>query len=701
MTFHRLAQYFQQLESVSSRLKMTEILADLFKSASPQEINLVCYLSLGQLGPKHDQTEFNLAEKMLIRVLSQAFHASATEVKKLYKTAGDIGEVAYQLAQHPSQDLFSSDNQADKSSSDSVSKKSSSASRKHAPRHVPSTKSLSVSQIYAQLLTLARDSGQGSQERKVSALAQLLTQVDPLSAKYLARIPVGKLRLGFSDMTIIDALSWLVTGDKSLHDDLESAYNVAADVGLIAQTVRSSLSRSKSRSPSPSLVKKVTSQLSNVHVVLGTPIVPELCQRLKSFDEIIDKMGQVAVEPKYDGTRLQIHFSRSPVISSPAKQDREISKNKNPKTLKAYDSRLTTKFLIKSFTRNLEENSHMFPELASIGQHLRAKSFILDCEAVGVDPQTGKWLPFQLTITRKRKHQVSDQQAKVPLKFMVFDLLYLNGRDLHRLPLKTRRQQLQKILPSGKVFDLTPQTITSDPQVCRRLHHQYLDQGLEGVVIKRWDSPYVPGRKGWNWVKMKEVETAAAGLSDTIDCVVMGYYRGRGKRAAFGLGAFLVGIVNSPRHFYPERSRRAEATTKSSSTVTEESHPKKNQPSSLMKRIPPSLLKRGAEGVEFLTLSKIGTGLTDDQFKQLRRRLKPLEIKNKPDSYLVDKNLFPDVWVKPSLVVEIAADNLTKSPTHTAGLALRFPRLLKFRDDKSPDQATTLSEVKTLYQLQK
>jgi len=122
----------------------------------------------------------------------------------------------------------------------------------------------------------------------------------------------------------------------------------------------------------------------------------------------------------------------------------------------------------------------------------------------------------------------------------------------------------------------------------------------------------------------------------------MGYYRGRGKRASFGLGAFLVGVK---------------------------------------------------EGEKFLTLAKIGTGLTDDQFREIKRRLEKLETEKKPKNYMVDKNLAADVWVEPSLVVEIAADEITKSPIHSAGWALRFPRLVRFRDDKSVEEMTERKEI--------
>jgi len=175
---------------------------------------------------------------------------------------------------------------------------------------------------------------------------------------------------------------------------------------------------------------------------------------------------------------------------------------------------------------------------------------------------------------------------------------------------------------------------------------------LEGVVVKKWEAPYDPGRRGYTWVKFKQEKgKKGGGLADTLDCVVMGYYRGRGKRAEFGIGAFLVGV------------------------------------------------RRGGE---FLTISKVGTGLSDEQWREMYRKCQRSSVKSqeKPKKYVVAKELVPDVWCQPKIVVEVEADNITKSPTHTAEYALRFPRLVQFRDDRSPRDATTLKEAEKLYRLQ-
>jgi len=407
-------------------------------------------------------------------------------------------------------------------------------------------------------------------------------------------------------LTILDALSWLITGDKSKRQEIEAAFSVQADVGQIAKIIK----------------KQGLKGLKAVKIKFGVPIVPALCQRLPNTEEIIKKMGKVAVEPKYDGTRLQVHWSKN----------------------KTY-----------FFTRNLENVTQMFPDIVeALGKEIKAKEVIFDGEVIGFDPKNGKFLPFQETIKRKRKYDIGNKAKEIPLKYFAFDILFKDGQDLIKIPFGQRREILKKtIFSNSQEILLSPQIITESPQELRKYHDEQIKKGLEGVVVKKWQSPYDPGRRGYTWVKLKQEKgKKGGGLSDTLDCVVMGYYKGKGKRAKFGIGGFLVGI------------REKESSSR------------------------------------YLTISKIGTGLSDEQWREMRRRIDKVKIEEKPKEYFLDKNLFPDVWCAPKIVVEIEADNITKSPIHTAQYALRFPRLVRFRDDKSPDEATTLVEAKKLYRLQ-
>ena len=570
MQFSDLAKYLDKLEKTSSRNDITEILADLFKNSDAKEIDKTIYLLLGILAPNYRGIVFNVAEKMMVEVLAVAYDKELSLVKDMYKGKGDLGDVAETLS----------------------SKKSS---------------KISVSDVFGKLVDVANLEGEGSQEAKVNGLADIIKDLDPLSAKYVTRIPVGKLRLGFSDKTIIDGLSWMVAGDKSETKRIKRAYEVLPDVGLIAKQI-------KTRG-----IEKAT---EDVTPEIGVPIMPVLAQRIKTTQEMVDKMGKVAVEPKFDGVRVLIHYAKQKDGEKP---------------------------FIRAYTRNLNDVTEMFPELLEMGKHIDAKEAILDSEGVGIDPKTERIVDFQKTMTRRRKHGIGQSVQDVPLRFQLFDVIYLNGKGLMGETYEKRREVLSKIIKKNKLLVIDDYVVTDDADFIRNEHQRLIDEGLEGIIVKRLDSKYVPGRTGWRWVKMKEAEDSVAKLADTLDCVVMGYTRGKGKRASFGVGQFLAGV---------------------------------------------------RDGGKFKTVTKVGTGLTDDQFKELAKRLKVLEVKEKPEEYEFPKELEPDFWVKPSLVVELAADEITKSPKHTSGYALRFPRLVKFRDDKSAKQGTTLKEVKELAKMQ-
>ncbi|KKR29246.1 MAG: putative DNA ligase [Candidatus Woesebacteria bacterium GW2011_GWA1_39_8] len=572
MQISELAEFLENLEKTSSRIEMTKILAELFKKASREEIEDVVNLILGQLAPNYEGIVFNIAERMMLQAVTKAYGVGVDSVRKAYKQKGDMGDVAFVLAQ---------------------SKKS-------------KTKKLSVRDVYNRLKTIAEDEGEGSQDRKITEVAKLLSELDGLSAKYVARIPIGKLRLGFSDKTIIDALSWMEEGDKSKSSKLTHSYEVVPNIGKLAKLVKE---------------KGIENVSDNVKPEIGVPVLPMLAQRVKSPEEMIKKMGKVCVEPKFDGLRVLIHY----------------------KKLKGGD-------LIRAFTRNLNNVYEMFPELDSIAKHISAKSVILDSEAVGLSPDEKRIADFQTTMKRRRKHDIAETAKNIPLRFQVFDIMFKDGINLMGEAYSKRREILEKTIKDSNLLVVDEVVETNDPNVINDEYRKKIAEGLEGIIVKKVDAKYIPGRTGYRWVKMKMEATSSAKLADTVDCIVMAYYVGRGKRASFGIGGFLVGIPNDE---------------------------------------------------EIMTLTKIGTGLTDEQFRELHTRLKKLKTNKKPKEYgEVNRTLEPDVWVTPSLVVEIAADEITKSPIHSSGYALRFPRLVKFRDDKKPADATSLTEIKKIFKLQ-
>lgn len=596
MTIAKLSEYLNQLENISSRLEITSTLADLLNNLEPDEVRPTCYLLQGQLLPQYHGLEFQISVKTVIKVLARLLpnkkgdtidlfgdedlSAAETEVGSRYKKVGDLGKVAQSVITERGVQL----------------KKQ--------------TSSLDVAELYQKLSEIAQDNGSQSQQRKQDKAVALFGQLDPLSAKFVARILLGRLRLGFSDMTIMDALSWAMCGDKSEREMLEAAYQRRADIGKLASEYLQLKDSTKRH-------KLLAEQYS---IELGVPVVPALCQRLNSASEVIEKMKEVVAEPKYDGLRIQIHF-RKGSDGKPA--------------------------LLRTFTRNLEESSAQFPELEHIAAKLHCQSCILDGEAIGYDPKTGHLIPFQQTIQRKRKHGIAEKAAEIPVRFYIFDLLYLDGHNLINQPLVERKKKLDKVFADNDILRHPESLTTTDSVELKQYHEEMLAEGLEGIVMKQTSAAYQSGRKGWSWVKMKEAEGTTGKLSDTMDVIVMGYYYGRGKRAEFGIGAFLVGVLD-------EKTQQV------------------------------------------LTLAKIGTGLTEETLAEVKKRCDALVVPEQPPVYIVQKMLIPDVWCSPELVVEVAADELTTSPIHSAGQALRFPRFIKFRDDKKWDEATTLEELKSI-----
>lgn len=579
MKFSLLAEYFEKIEKTSSRLEITHHLSELFKTLPAEDFDHAIYLLQGRVLPLFEATEFGIAGKMVVKAAIQAMNLESVYFNKILKERGDVGTTVEEFKKQ--YESFES-------------------------------KDLSVSEVYDKLLELAQKGGSGSQQEKMSILAQLIRQLDPLSTRYLVRIPLGVMRLGFSDMTVLDGFSWMVAGDKSLREEIENAYHVRPDLGYIGKQLK----------------LHGASGLKEVKPEIFTPILMMRAERLSSGAEIIEKIGKCAVEPKFDGFRLQVHIKKHGATSE-----------------------------VKLFSRNLEDVGFMYPDVVEgISKQLTVKEAILEGEAIGFDPVRESFLPFQETSQRKRKHGIDEKMKEIPLRLFAFELLYADGKTYMQSPLTERRAMLMKVVktkndPKKDIVLIADNEVTDDPKHVEQLFEDAIAKGLEGILAKKLDGTYRAGAREWNWIKFKR--SYSSKIEDTVDCLVMGYDYGQGKRTDFGIGAFLVGV-------YDEKND------------------------------------------QFLTVSKIGTGLTDDEWREMRKRCDKLKSATQPALYQVEKLMNVDVWVKPSIVVEIKADEITKSKSmHTAGLALRFPRLVRFRDDKRAEETTALKEMESIFKGQK
>ena len=581
MKYVKLAEVFDEIEATSKRLEMTDLLVKLIKDTPRDEISKVVYLLQGKLYPDYLGVELGIAEKLLIKAVAEIAGKSENLVDGDFKKSGDLGLTVEKLLQRKSQATL-------------------------VKRH------LTVSSVYDTFDKIAHAAGSGSVDLKIRLLRSLLNDASPLEGKFIARMAVGKLRLGVADMTVLDALAIAYGGDKSAREPLERAYNLSSDLGYVASVV----------------AKDGLAGVEKFKITVGRPIRPMLCERLPSAREILEKLGGTgAAEYKYDGLRVQAHITSKEV---------------------------------HLFSRRLENITDQFPDVARLlKKTIKAKEAIVEGECIAVDIHTGDMLPFQVISQRRgRKHEIEKMAEEIPVTIFLFDVLYLNGKDQTLTPYLERRKQLLKIIEPSEHVKVAEQVEACDPDRLEQLMDEAVASGCEGLVVKNTSeqSVYQAGARGWLWIKYKR--SYKAEVQDTFDLVPIGAFAGRGRRAG-SYGALLMAVYN----------------------------PKEEA---------------------FETLCKLGSGFKDEDLLNLPKMMQPYLIKQKHPR--VNSLMQPDFWFVPSMVLEVAADEITLSPMHTcgwglirprSGLALRFPRFTgNWRKDKGPEDATTSQESVEMYRKQ-
>lgn len=289
---------------------------------------------------------------------------------------------------------------------------------------------------------------------------------------------------------------------------------------------------------------------------------------------------------------------------------------------------------ITIFSRRMEDVTDSLPDIVSmIRNGITAKSAILDGEVVVFEDE--KPGAFQQILKRfRRKYDVEIMVSKIPLQLFLFDIMYINGMNLFNNNLVLRRQQLLECVTPSTTLNVAEQVITSDVQVVNNIYMTALDAGHEGIMLKNPESLYSPGKRGKNWLKVKP-------LMETLDLVVIGGEWGEGRRTQM-IGSYQLACI--------------EPTTG-----------------------------------QFLSMGRVGTGITDDLLLELTLRFKDLII--------IERGTELDFV--PEIVFEVAFEEIQKSPTYNSGYALRFPRLVRVRDDRDPNEVDTLERIEQLYINQK
>ncbi|MEM2111030.1 MAG: ATP-dependent DNA ligase [Candidatus Bathyarchaeia archaeon] len=473
------------------------------------------------------------------------------------------------------------------------------------------SKPLTVESVYQMLDKIAKATGSGSIEQKLNLLSGLLADATPKEAKYLIRTVTGELRLGIADMTVLDALAIAYGGGKEARAILERAYNISSDLGRVARVV----------------AENGLEGLKDFKISLGEPIRAMLAERLSSPVEILEKLGGKCIaEYKYDGERIQAHKNGDQVIL---------------------------------FSRRLENITDQYPDAAElIKNNIIPKEAIIEAECVAVNLDTGELMPFQELMHRRRKYEIEKAINEYPVSLFVFDVLYVNGRDLTLEPYLVRHNALKEIIRQNDRIQMAKYLITADPDEMEKFFEEAIENGCEGLVCKSIgeDSIYQAGARGWLWIKYKRDYKSE--MTDTVDLVVVGAFHGRGKRAGT-YGALLLATYNPDNDI-------------------------------------------------FETVCKCGSGFTDEDLEKIPRIMEPHKIDHRHPR--VNSSLEADVWFEPKIVLEVIGAEITLSPIHTcamdvirkgSGLAIRFPRFTgNYRTDKSPEDATTVNEIIEMYKSQ-
>ncbi len=315
---------------------------------------------------------------------------------------------------------------------------------------------------------------------------------------------------------------------------------------------------------------------------------------------------------------------------------------------------------IKAFSRRLENITAQYPDLVEAARKsVLADKIVLDGEIVAYiedrkgNDSTEEFYPFQKLMQRRRKYEVGKYTEICPVAIFFFDVLYLEGRSLLKEPYPKRRTLLEEHVKESGIIRLARRIVTDNLEEIEDFFNETLEKKLEGIVIKAMgsNSVYEAGKRSWFWLKWKE--EYAEGMRETFDLVIVGKYYGRGKRKG-SFGALLCAVLNEDKQ-------------------------------------------------RFETFTKVGTGFTDADAKEIDSLLSEHIIADAPKDVFIKSRMLPDTFVEPTVVIEALGMEITESPGHTAGegegekgLALRFPRFLRIRYDKGPSDVTTVKDIRNL-----
>jgi DNA ligase-1 len=442
---------------------------------------------------------------------------------------------------------------------------------------------------------------------KAALVRDLLERATPLEAKYIVKIMTGDLRIGLKESLVEEAIAKAYAGTLA---EVQRANMLLGDIG---ETLRLA----------------VEGKLAETKMRLFHPLGFMLASPIESTEEGLSYFAEAAIEDKYDGIRAQAHVAEGEV---------------------------------KFFSRTRDEISQSFPELPDALAGL-PRDAILDGEIVAWE-QPGRARPFSVLQQRLGRKKVSDRMLReIPVAYLVFDVLYADGKLLIDRPLRERERVLDELLEAmndihhggretRRAKDLqsqlsfgmeeekaivniirTPVFRARSPQELEDLFGAAQARGNEGLMIKDLESAYTPGKRGKSWLKMKR-ELA------TLDVVVTAVEYGHGKRVGV-LSDYTFGVWDTNRD-------------------------------------------------RLVNIGKAYSGLTDVKIAEMTQWFLQHTMEDQGFRRTVE----------PKIVLEVAFNNMMRSDRHDSGYALRFPRIVRLRRDKSAEEADTVERVREIFEQQ-
>ncbi len=550
--FFEFTEICKQIEKISSLSEMKSIISEFLKTLDGEDLEIAARFLIGKILP--GERELGIGLGLLNSALSAASGESIESIKELEKKTGDIGLAA----------------------KEALSKKAKKKQTTFAS-FAPESHALTIAEVYKLFEDISKATGKN---KKVKILQYLFSSATPEEAIYLARLAMQELHIGVGEGVLRDAIAQAFNASQA---QIERAYMLTSDLGLAAKVARND----------------GDAGLERLTVMLFRPVKMMLAQVAQDISEAIEEIGEVAVEWKYNGARVQIHKKAEAVAI---------------------------------YSRRLEDVTDSFPDIVALLKYIVPREAILEGELIAI-ANNGKPRPFQDILKRfRRKRDVLEMVAQMPLSLKLFDILYIDGKSLIDLPLRERRRILENSLSrdAEDAISIGMQIVTSNVNEVEKIYAEAIAAGHEGIMLKDLNSAYTPGKRGRQWLKHKPE-------SETLDLVVIGAEWGEGRRAHL-LSSYILAC-------------------------------------------------RDQNTGELLSIGKIGIGMSDEMLADLTETL--------------EESIIPrtgrEVDVKPMIVFEVGYEEIQKNPGHPSGYALRFPRLISIRHDKTAEEADTIDKVEQIY----